>query len=72
MIMIMSSAPRFHELYETILRSLFMVFSLVRIWKTFWRKREFCVLIRSVLTTVSVWYGDVPINATDNQTLKLE
>lgn len=49
-----------------------MVFSLVRIWKTFWRKKEFCVLIRSVLTTVSVLYGDVPINATDNQTLKLE
>jgi hypothetical protein len=72
MIMMMSSAPQFHELYETILRSLFIVFSLVRIWKTFWRKREFCVLIRSILTTVSVLYGDVPVNATDNQTLKLE
>jgi len=72
MIMMMSSAPRFHERRETILRSLFMVFSLVRIWKTFWRKREFCVLIRSILTTVSVLYGDVPVNATDNQTLKLE
>lgn len=72
MIMIISSAPRFDELYETILRSLFMVFSLVRIWKTFRRKGEFCVLKRSILTTVSLLYRDVPVNATDNQTLNLK
>jgi hypothetical protein len=38
-----------------------MVFSLVRIWKTFWRKREFCVLIRSVLTMLNTAYNRVAV-----------